>query len=222
MKPYEAKDFHHLLGMEGFSDALLRNHFELYQGYVKNANALLSEFEAIGRENRRGTPAFAELRRRFGWEWNGMRLHELYFGNLSKSPAALPEGSRLSRLLAEQFGGIEGWTREVEAMGGVRGIGWVVTSYDAATGRLLNVWINEHDQGHLAGAVPIVVMDVFEHAYMIDYGVKKADYVRAFLRHLDWGAAAARLEGGDPNGAGTGGSESGSAGRIAGRRRKGR
>jgi Fe-Mn family superoxide dismutase len=215
MKSYEAKDFSSLLGMEGFSDALLKNHFELYQGYVKNVNALLQEFEAMGWENRRATPAFAELKRRFGWEWNGVRLHELYFGNLAKTPAPLPPGSRLAGLLADQFGGVEGWTREVEAMGGIRGIGWVVTYYDPASDRLLNVWINEHDQGHLSGAAPVVIMDVFEHAYMIDYGVKKADYVRAFLRHLDWKTAAERLDGVRSGGSGGEGGE-----KASGRRRR--
>lgn len=179
---YEPKNYDHLLGLEGFSDTLLKNHFTLYQGYVTNTNKLadiLQEKEAV-------TPEFAELKRRFGWEFNGMRLHEYYFGNMSKDPAPLGADSELSKKIAEDFGSIEKWEADFKATGAMRGIGWVILAYDKMEKRLFNVWINEHDVGHLAGSEPLLVMDVFEHAFMIDYGLKRADYIGAFWKAIDW------------------------------------
>src|SRR3990167_7825490 len=86
---YTAQNFDHLLGLKGFSDQLLQNHFKLYQGYVTNTNKLLEAFAAMEKEGKTGTPEYAELKRRFGWEFNGMRLHELYFGNMKKEDHAV-------------------------------------------------------------------------------------------------------------------------------------
>jgi len=193
MKHYEPKDFGHLIGLEGLTDELLRNHFELYKGYVKNTNAIMDEIAELTRGGKQASPAFAELKRRFGWEWNGVRLHELYFENLSKSPEPLAPENPFSDLVKTNFKSLEAWTAELEAAGNMRGIGWVVTYHDPAIGNLFNVWIDQHDTGHLATGVPAVVLDVFEHAYMLDYGVKKADYLKTFLGHLDWAKVGQRL-----------------------------
>lgn len=185
---YETKDFSHLLGIPGMSDALLNNHFTLYQGYVKNTNALLEKWKTV----EAGSAEFAELHRRFGWEWNGMRLHELYFGNMTKGGTALGEQG-LRQKMDETWGSVENWQKEFVALGAMRGIGWVILAHDKATGKLFNVWINEHDTGHLAGAEPLLVMDVFEHAFMLDYGLKRADYINAFMSSIDWRAAEERF-----------------------------
>ncbi len=190
---YTAKNYEHLLGMDGFSDQLLRNHFTLYQGYVANANKLAEALAELTKAGKAGTPEYAELKRRFGWEFNGMRLHELYFENLTRTPKPLDPNSRLARLLREQYGSVEAWREDFKASGLMRGIGWVVLYRDPITDRLWNAWINEHDLGHLAGCTPLLIMDVFEHAYMLDYGLKKADYIEAFFRNLDWEVVAARL-----------------------------
>lgn len=191
-KGYVAKDFSHLKGMKGFSDKLLEMHFALYQGYVKNANLLAEELARLAAQGQAGTPAFAELKRRFGWELNGMRLHELYFGNLGgKEP--LKADSRLMKKLQEDFGSFEKWAEEFKATGLIRGIGWAVLVQDPESGRLFNLWINEHDVGHLAGGIPILIMDVFEHAFITDYGLKRADYIQAFFDNINWAAAEARL-----------------------------
>ena len=179
--PYQPQDFKRLLGMEGMSDALLSNHFTLYEGYVKNTNAV-AELLA-GKEP--GTPEYAELKRRFGWEWNGMRLHELYFGNLTKESKPLMHD--------ESVGSVEAWEKDFRAVGAMRGIGWVILAKDAESGNLFNVWINEHDAGHLAGATPLLVMDVFEHAFMLDYGLKRADYIETFFKAIDWEVVEGRL-----------------------------
>jgi superoxide dismutase, Fe-Mn family len=189
---YAAKDFNKLLGMEGFSDTLLKNHFTLYQGYVSNTNKLMEVLTQIQREGKTGTPEFAELKRRFGWEFNGMRLHEYYFENLG-GKGILEKGGRLLKKISEDFGDFESWEKEFRATGAMRGIGWAALYQDRLTGKLINFWINEHDAGHPAGCIPILILDVFEHAFMIDYGLKRADYLEAFFRNVDWSAAGERL-----------------------------
>ena len=178
---YEAKNYDHLIGLEGFSETLLKNHFTLYQGYVKNTNALVELLD----KKEVGTPEYAELQRRLGWEWNGMRLHELYFGNMKQGGSAIPEGAVKERVLAI-YGDLENWKKNFTGVGAMRGIGWVILYYDREANELFTTWINEHDVGHLSGCVPLVVMDVFEHAYMTDYGIKRADYIEAFMKAIDW------------------------------------
>jgi Fe-Mn family superoxide dismutase len=190
---YTAKDYARLIGMEGFSEALLKNHFTLYQGYVTNTNKVLDILEQMLNEGKAANPEFAELKRRFGWEFNGMRLHEYYFENLG-GKAPLDVDDRLGKKLAESFGSVEAWEKDFRATGAMRGIGWTVLYHDSADDRLINFWINEHDEGHPAGCVPILVMDVFEHAFMLDYGLKRADYIEAFFKNVDWKAVEARLK----------------------------
>ncbi len=190
--PYAAKDYGNLMGMAGFSETLLKNHFTLYQGYVTNTNKLLDTLGAMLAGGKVGTPEYAELKRRLGWEFNGMRLHELYFENLGGKGALDPAG-RLGKALAAEFGSVEKWETDFRATGAMRGIGWVVLYQDAAAGRFVNQWINEHDVGNIAGAAPVLVMDVFEHAFMIDYGLKRADYIAAFFTNVNWKAAEGRL-----------------------------
>jgi len=191
---YEAKNFGHLLGLTGFSDRLLKNHFTLYQGYVINTNKLIELMMSMVKENKANTPEFAELKRRFGWEFNGMRLHELYFGNMNKKKTELKKDSKLYKKMVEIFGSGEECEKVFKATGSMRGIGWVVMYYDKEADKLFNTWINEHDVGHLAGLTPLLIMDVFEHAYMVDYDTKKADYIEAFIKSIDWDVVNKRFE----------------------------
>lgn len=191
---YRLKNFDHLLGLSGFSDQLLKNHFILYQGYVTNFNKLNDILVELEKSDKFGTPEFAELNRRLGWEFNGMRLHELYFGNLSKDKKEFDNGLALAKKIIEEWGSYGMWEKDFKSMGAMRGIGWIVLYYDAEAGRLFNVWINEHDMGHFAGAIPLLVMDVFEHAYMVDYGLKKMDYIEAFMKAVDWRMAETRFK----------------------------
>ncbi len=189
---YTAKDYSSLIGMEGFSDTLLNNHFTLYQGYVTNTNKLFDLLGAMLKEDKVGTPEYAELKRRLGFEFNGMRLHEYYFENLG-GKAALDKSAKLGKKLAEEFGSHADWEKDFRATATMRGIGWTILYQDNITGRLLNQWINEHETGHPAGCTPILVLDVFEHAFMIDYGLKRADYIDAFFKNINWDAVEARL-----------------------------
>ena len=186
---YEKKDFTHLLGVEGFSDELLQDHFKLYEGYVANTNKFIEKLSLV----EAGTPEYAEMKRRFGWEWDGMRMHELYFGNLSKDVQSLDKDSDLHKKITEQFGSFEKWVEDFKATGAIRGIGWVILVQDSETGKLFNVWINEHDAGHLASTKPLIVMDVFEHAYIRDYGLVRADYISSFMKQVNWGEVRNRF-----------------------------
>jgi len=190
---YEAKDYGKLLGMEGFSETLLNNHFTLYKGYVTNTNKVMDTLAAMLKEGKAGTPEYAELKRRFGWEFNGMRLHEYYFENLG-AKAALDKSGKLGKKLAENFGSYEDWEKDFKATGTMRGIGWTILYQDNVGGKLFNQWVNEHDVGHPAGCAPILVLDVFEHAFMIDYGLKRADYIEAFFKNINWAAVEGRVK----------------------------
>jgi Fe-Mn family superoxide dismutase len=190
---YEAKDYGKLIGVEGFSETLLNNHFTLYKGYVTNTNKVMDTLAAMLKEGKAGTPEYSELKRRFGWEFNGVRLHEYYFENLG-GKAALDKAGKLGRKLAENFGSYEDWEKDFKATGTMRGIGWTILYQDNVGGGLFNQWINEHDVGHPAGCAPILVLDVFEHAFMVDYGLKRADYIEAFFKNINWAAAEGRMK----------------------------
>ncbi len=191
--PYAAKDYSKLVGMEGFSETLLKNHFTLYQGYVTNTNKVLETLDQMAKDGKTASPDFAELKRRLGWEFNGMRLHELYFENLG-GKSGIEKSGKLAKKMAESFGSVEAWEKEFRATGSMRGIGWAVLYQDSVSGRLINFWINEHDVSHPAGGTPLLIMDVFEHAFMLDYGLKRADYIEAFFKNINWQAVETRVK----------------------------
>jgi Fe-Mn family superoxide dismutase len=189
---YNAKDYNRLVGMEGFSDTLLKNHFTLYQGYVTNTNKLMDTLGQLLKEGKTGNPEYAELKRRFGWEFNGMRLHEFYFENLG-GKGGINKTGKLYQKLVESFGSYEAWEKDFKATGTMRGIGWAVLYQDILSGNFINFWVNEHDVGHPSGGMPILIMDVFEHAFMIDYGLKRADYIESFFKNIHWEEVEKRL-----------------------------
>lgn len=189
---YNSNDYSDILGMAGFSDTLLGNHFTLYQGYVKNTNLLSEKLKSMLDGGNTSSPEYAELKRRFGFEFNGMRLHEYYFGNLG-GDGIINRKSSVYNKIVESFGTYEKWEKDFASCGMMRGIGWVILYKDPITGILFNQWINEHETGHLAGCLPLLVMDVFEHAFLTDYGLKRADYVKAFMKNVNWDTIEERL-----------------------------
>jgi len=192
---YTAKTWD-LSGLRGISDKTLEMHFGLYEGYVKNAN-LLREQIAETRVDGATTgadPRFAELVRRLGFEYNGMRLHELYFDNLTKTPNETPSHGRLYDVIGEAFGSAETWRKQFAAIGDMRGVGWAILYQDPQTGELSNHWVTLHEVGNIAGFVPVLVMDVWEHAFMLDHKpADRAKYIEAFLEQVDWGQCEKRL-----------------------------
>lgn len=190
---YEVKNFDHLLGnIPGLDDALLKMHFKLYEGYVNNTNLILQKLQLLSSTGQNRTPEFAALKRLIGWEFDGMLLHELYFENLGgKTP--LDTKDALAAKINQDFGSYEQWKADFIATGLMRGIGWVVAYIEPKNGRLVNEWINEHDLGHLAGGTPILIMDVFEHAYITQFALDRAKYIDVFFANINWEAASKRL-----------------------------
>jgi superoxide dismutase, Fe-Mn family len=184
-----------LSGLTGISDATLEMHFGLYEGYVKNTNLLNERLAALrGSGDAAGAnPSYAELVRRLGFEYNGMVLHEYYFDNLTKSPKDL-SGGPLYEAFGNSFGSFDAWKKDFVAVGGMRGVGWAIAYHDDANGRISNHWISDHENGHIAGYTPIVVLDVWEHAFIKDYKPsERGKYIEAFFANLDWNACAKRL-----------------------------
>jgi Fe-Mn family superoxide dismutase len=175
----------------------VEEHLTLYSGYVKQVNVLNEELAKLRGEGKASgkNPEFAELTRRLGFEYNGMILHEYYFSNLR--PAADPApaaGSGLAQALVQSFGSVEVWKTDFHAIGEMRGVGWVILFQDPATDRLTNHWITLHQDGVPAGFKPLLVMDVWEHAFMRDYkATERGKYIAAFFRNVDWQMVERRL-----------------------------
>lgn len=186
---YTAKDFTHLLGLDGFSDKALTTHFKLYEGYVSNTNKVAEQLTSLAPNS----PEYNELKRHFGWEFNGMRLHEIHFSAMSKDASAFDADSKLGKLIAEHFGSYEKWEADFTATAKTRGIGWAILYCDPETNRLFNVWVNEHDVGHLGNCKILLNLDVFEHAFMPDYGTDRDSYIQAFIKATDWDMINERL-----------------------------
>ena len=193
---YTPKTFD-LSGLQGISDNTLTVHFGLYEGYVKNVNLLSEELaELLKNGQASGTnPHYAELTRRLGFEYNGMVLHEYYFGNLTKT-AGTPPAASLEAALGGVHGDFESWKKDFSAIGGMRGVGWAVAYYDPQARRISNHWITLHEVGNVAGFVPLLVMDLWEHAWLLDYKPTEhaTKYVEAFFANVDWNAVQARFE----------------------------
>lgn len=182
-------------GLDGISDEQVAQHWALYEGYVKNVNLLNKKLSELRAKSDFGAE-FAEMTRRLGFEYNGMVLHELYFEALKPGQAPLDHAAGLTKLVKTFFGGYESWKKEFSAMGKMRGVGWVILYYDPRYRVLSNHWITLHEDGNLAGFQPLLVMDVWEHAYMVDWGASgRGDYVEAFLKNVDWSVVERRLHG---------------------------
>lgn len=196
-EPYKAKQFN-LSGLKGISDQTLEMHFKLYEGYVKETNNLqerIAEFLKDGKVDQEEMPLYSELKRRLGFEFNGMVLHEYYFENLKKNGETDPAGNSAFYKAAESsFGSYEIWKADFVGVGKMRGVGWAICFEQPNTGRLSNHWISLHQSGEVAGFNPVLVMDVWEHAFLLDY--KPADrpkYIEAFFSNMDWSSVEGRL-----------------------------
>ncbi len=190
---YQAKDYSSLLGMHGFTDAQLKMHFQAYEGYVKNCNLILNRLRDMALSGKSTAYEWGTLKIRLGWEFDGMRLHEIYFENLGgKEP--LDKNSALYQRIVKDFGSYDQWKKDFVATGMIRGIGWSILYRDPQNGRLINTWINEHDLGHLAGGAPLLAMDVFEHAYITVYALDREKYINAFFENINWKEVSRRFD----------------------------
>jgi Fe-Mn family superoxide dismutase len=194
---YKAKQFN-LSGLKGISDQTLEMHFKLYEGYVNETNKLqnkISEILKDGNVDQEEMPAYSELKRRLGFEYNGMVLHEYYFGNLRKggSPQA-DEKSAFMKAVSKNFGSFEVWKADFTGIGKMRGVGWAICFQDPTSDQVSNHWVSLHEIGNVAGYNPVLVMDVWEHAFLLDYKpAERAKYIEAFFSNVDWHVVDQRL-----------------------------
>lgn len=195
---YSPRQFH-LSNLNGISDQTLGMHFKLYEGYVKQTNLLNERIAALiksGGVDQENMPAYSELTRRLGFEYNGMILHEFYFHNMKRGgPGGEPERDSLFRQAAEtSFATYDIWKANFMSTGKMRGVGWAICYQDPMNGRLTNHWVSLHQNGNVAGFNPILVMDVWEHAYLLDYmPAERSKYIDAFFSNIDWNVVEKRL-----------------------------
>ncbi|MGH9766430.1 MAG: superoxide dismutase [Blastocatellia bacterium] len=193
---YKPQTFN-LSGLNGISDGTLAMHFKLYEGYVTNTNILNEQLAEMmkGEITAKEMPVYSELTRRLGFEYNGMVLHEWYFGNMKSGGSGDPDkNSAFHKAVEASFGSYENWKKTFVTIGKMRGVGWAACYQDPVNGRLSNHWINLHETGNVAGFIPILIMDVWEHAFIRDYApADRPKYIEAFFSNINWAACDERL-----------------------------
>lgn len=195
---YKAKRFN-LSGLHGISDQTLEMHLKLYEGYVTETNRLTEkiwDFLKDGKVDQEEMPAYSELTRRLGFEYNGVVLHEYYFENMTKSGSPDPrKGSAFYKAAEAGFGGYDIWKADFMSIGKMRGVGWAICYHDPKRSRLTNHWVTLHEIGNVAGFDPVLVMDVWEHAFLLDYKpAERPKYIEAFFANIDWDSVENRLK----------------------------
>lgn len=194
---YTARTFD-LSDLTGISNETLAMHFKLYEGYVTNTNVLnqrIADLIGTGTLGPTQSAAFSELKRRFGFEYNGMVLHEYYFENMQKHGTGDPStGDQFVNAATDSFGDYDVWKADFMNTGKMRGVGWAAVYQDPSNGAISNHWINLHETGNVAGYKPILIMDVWEHAFIKDYApVDRPKYIEAFFANINWDVVNSRL-----------------------------
>jgi Fe-Mn family superoxide dismutase len=171
--------------LDGLSEKQIAQHHDvLYAGYVKKTNEIRKALENVDLASANATfSALRELKVEETFAINGVKLHEGYFANLGGKEGA--EGE-IAKWIAEDFGSVEKWEAEFRAEG-VVSRGWVILAFDLEEGRLYNYVCDIHNQGGVWGSVPVLILDVYEHAYFIDYATNRKGYIDAFFKNIKWG-----------------------------------
>ena len=179
--------------LDGISNATIDNHIGLYHGYVKHVNLIREKIEAYSNDPDNNTFAIAEMQRRLGFEFGGMRNHEYYFSQFEGGAKALPDSSLKDKITA-QWGSFDHWLDRFKQISLTRGVGWAMLYYDPHTDQLVQTWVNEQHDGQLADLDIVLALDMWEHSYMHDYlSPEKGKYVDAFFRNLNWEVVAERV-----------------------------
>jgi len=191
---YEAKKFD-LPELKGLSEKQIKVHLGLYEGYVKHVNLIMTTIAAYGKtEDEGGRYAIAELRRRLAFEFDGMRMHEYYFEQFEGEKGS-DSASGLAKAAAEKYGSGGNFIAHIKEVAGSRGIGWVVVYYDPRGATIHTAFVNDHELGQLAGLPILLALDLWEHAFMVDYvPAEKKNYVGAFFDNLNWSVVEKRFD----------------------------
>lgn len=196
MMTYEEKTFN-IPALKGISSEQLDVHLGLYAGYVKHVNSAREMIHTLEKEDKeRHAYAVAELRRRFSFEFDGMRMHEYYFEQWENGAKATNQDSPLAQAMSEKYGSWNGFLEHFKTIGGgTRGIGWAVLYWDPRGETPHTVWVGDHELGQLAGLPIMLAMDMWEHAYMVDYTPSdKKQYIEAFFNNLNWSVCEERFK----------------------------
>ncbi len=179
--------------LEGISTATITNHLALYQGYVKHVNLIREKIAAYSNDPDNNIFAIAEMQRRLGFEFGGMRNHEYYFAQFEGGAKPLPDGT-LQQKIEEQWGSVENWLRRFREIALTRGVGWAMLYHDSHTDQLVQTWVDEQHIGQLADLDIVLALDMWEHSYMHDYlSNEKGAYIDAFFANLNWEVVSERL-----------------------------
>lgn len=188
---YEPKSFS-IPETPGISKETMDNHVKLYEGYVKHVNLIR---DAIAKERDGGddTYALAEMQRRLGFEFGGMRNHEYYFSQFEGGAHSLPDG-KLKDLIEKQWGSVTQWLERFKQIAKTRGVGWAMLYHDNKTDQLVQTWVDEQQLGQLADLDIVLALDMWEHSYMHDYlSAEKGKYIDAFFANLNWDTVSSRV-----------------------------
>lgn len=173
--------------LKGISAKTIEEHLKLYAGYVKHANLVLEKIKELKQDSEKNAYALAEVNRRFGFEFNGMRNHEVYFRSLEGGSTALTTSELLTNTIAGKWNSFENWLGEFKAIALTRGIGWAMLYYDPISKQLLNAWVDEQHFGQLNGCKTILALDMWEHSFVADYQPSgKKQYIEDFFANLNW------------------------------------
>ena len=187
MKRFEEQKFT-IPKLKGISEKNIEEHLKLYAGYVKHANLILEKIAELKSNPEKNAYALGEINRRFGFEFNGMRNHEVYFRSLEGGVKPLLQDGAFVKAVAEHWGSLDAWIAEFKAIALTRGIGWAMLYYDPVSKQLLNAWVDEQHCGQLANSTLILGLDMWEHAYVADYHPSgKKQYIEDFFSNLNWG-----------------------------------
>ncbi len=176
-----------IVSLKGISAKNIEEHLKLYAGYVTHSNLVLEKIEELSTDPEKNMPILSGLQKRFGFEYNGMRNHEVYFSSLSGEPKNLSIESELKKNISEEWISFEKWLTLFKTIATTRGVGWAMLYYDRKEKRLLNAWVDEQHLGQLQDCTLILALDMWEHAYVYDYSTsEKKKYIEAFFENLNW------------------------------------
>ena len=171
--------------LDGLTLKMIQEHFKLYQGYVKKSNEVQQKLESADKSEANAVYSFiGELKRQETFAVNGMKLHEVYFGQLDSSPST-SSGTKIEKMIERDFDSMDKWKEDMVATG-LSARGWAILCFDFRDNKLHNFGSDGHNVGAVWGAIPLIALDVYEHAYFMDYGVNRKDYINSFFKNLDW------------------------------------
>lgn len=178
--------------LPGLSERQLAEHYKLYVGYVNKTNEIRGKLPRSDRAAANATYSeYRELKLEETYSLNGIKLHELYFGNLGGRGG--PPDGEIGYFLDRDFGSWRSWSEDFHALG-LAARGWGILALDLDEERLRNFLLDAHNLGGIQRTVPLLVLDVYEHAYFIDYGTNRAGYLNTFFRNIDWAEVNRRLQ----------------------------